>query len=420
MAGKSKVTEGLSREQAAAVESAAAWLSSSGGRNFFTLGGLAGCGKTFIIPRIREAAGLDDDEGVLFGAYTGKAANVMRRRGVPATTLHRMIYVPVEDGKGKVTFVKRETLPETVRLIVVDEASMVSREIHDDLASFGRPILYVGDFGQLPPPSRGDGPPFNLMEESALDAKLTKIHRQAEGNPIITAAMMVRKGRELPIGALGRTVAHMYPGQLSDSSLANADQVICGKNATREWLNQRVRGLTGLSGPPTEGDRIICLRNNRELGVVNGQQFRLVSDPVVTDSLTMEAGVVDEHDWEEYVGRTERLSAIRDGEVPTSEFVGVSGVDAGALESHLRVSTRNFFDVRLEPMYGEFRDRVEADYGYVITCHKAQGSEWPRVLVWDDGFGLGRPEERARWLYTAITRASEALIVVRDFRSRRR
>src|SRR5262245_45897619 len=153
-----------------------------------TLGGYAGTGKTMLIKHlVRELPRF------AVCAFTGKAANVLRRKGVPASTIHSLIYQPVEvtrfDKSGKIVkvveFVRREQLPCSG--VIVDEASMVSREIHDDLVAYDLPLIFVGDHGQLEPVADHD---FNLMRNPQIT--LEQIHRNA--GPISRFANFLRQG----------------------------------------------------------------------------------------------------------------------------------------------------------------------------------------------------------------------------------
>ena len=397
----------LTEEQSGAVEAVCDWMRSSGNRGHFKLGGLAGTGKTSILPFVRSALGLVE-ETVAFAAYTGKAARVMKKKGtMRVSTVHSLIYHPEEvtlpSGKKGVDFVRKMALELPTTLIVVDESSMIGEALHVDLMSFGIPVLYVGDYGQLPE----IGGNFDLMKEEGLDHKLSKIHRQAEGNPIIRVALDVREGYRPDDRSDDGRYARMRMGDVGDSTLANADQIITGKNDSRRELNPRIRALKGMAGElPVRGDRLILLRNNRELGVTNGQQVYVTADAEPLDLLTLAVSCVDDWAWESYVDLERQLGA------ENVDIAGLLAVDVpeGIEVMHLPVSSRSFAVVEFEETQYELLDRVSADYAYAVTVHKSQGSEWDKVLLWDDGFGRWDDEMRRRWLYTAITRASERLI----------
>src|SRR5690606_24251481 len=155
---------------------------------YLTLGGYAGTGKSTLVALL--ARRLTETTRVAFCAYTGKAANVVQRKlaeaGVtPAFcgTLHSLRYSAEVDGKtGRlVGFWPKDDLDAD--LVVVDEASMVGETIWSDLLQTGKKVLAVGDHGQLEPV---EGEMISLVKDPVL--RLEKIHRQAEGNPIIRFA----------------------------------------------------------------------------------------------------------------------------------------------------------------------------------------------------------------------------------------
>jgi exodeoxyribonuclease-5 len=204
---------------------------------------------------------------------------------------------------------------------------------------------------------------------------LTEVHRQAEGSPVLRLATLVRSGGDLQVGDYGSSRV-LPPKGLTAEQAMTFDQIICGKNETRKGINARIRKLLGRKGQlPEVGDRLICLRNDRETGLLNGS-FWSVLDCVVVDE--------------------DKVNLI------------IEDADEGG--SPLVVTAhRHHFEGRELP-YWSAREAHEFDYGYAITCHKAQGSQWGNVLVYDQSW-IAR-EHRRKWLYTALTRASESVTVV--------
>ena len=224
-----------------------------------TLGGYAGTGKTTLI---RYLLHFFQDFGI--AAYTGKAANVLRRKGMgEASTIHSLIYKPYfEDGH--VYFDLADSLP--YKGVIVDEASMVSEEIYYDLKSFGVPLVFVGDHGQLEPVNSK----FNLMARPEI--KLEEIHRNA-GN-IAKFAEQIRKGKApQPYNTEGNIE---FKRRASIEYLMDADQVICAYNATRVKTNANIRAELGYEGTLNVGERVMCLRNNKRKGLFNGMQGKVV------------------------------------------------------------------------------------------------------------------------------------------------
>ncbi len=404
-----------SPEQTAALDGVGQWLANPRRNPFFYLGGYAGTGKTTLAKYL--AAGV---ERPVYAAYTGKAASVMRAAGcVGATTIHSLIYRPKEKSRVKlarlradlaellqgsarsatlhdrIAALRREIRAEEKQvarpafdlgeghdlraadLLELDEVSMINGTVGEDVLSFGVPVLVLGDPAQLPP-IRGGG----FFTKREPDALLTKIHRQAEGNPIITAATAVRETGELPSPELGDPrFATTERGVLDIAWLLEQDQIIVGRNRTRHAINAAARKFLGHGGDlPREGERLVGLRNDHELGLLNGETYRVLADA-------------------EEGGQDTCLVTIQaegNGVEPLTVEVwrwALRGEDRSALPWHAR------------------REAQELTYGYALTCHKAQGSQWPSVVVYDESAVFGA--QTRRWLYTAITRASERLMVVR-------
>jgi exodeoxyribonuclease-5 len=227
-----------SPQQQRALSAVAAWLRDPDGQQVFRLFGYAGTGKTTLVKHIAEGV----VGKVLFAAFTGKAAHVMREKGCPdASTIHRLIYrlVSEEDGRPRFELDPASELRDA-RLLIVDEASMVDETIGRDLLSFGTPILVVADPWQLPP-IQGCG----FLTTGDPDVMLSEIHRQALNDPIIHMSMTVRTGGRLALGTYG--ASRVIAG--GDIDYLAADQVLVGRNATRRGSNAMQRSQRGLSGP---------------------------------------------------------------------------------------------------------------------------------------------------------------------------
>lgn len=374
-----------SNEQSAAIGRIVEWFRS--GRQEFYLAGYAGVGKSTVanlaIEELKAKCGI---RNVRTAAYTGKAASVLRKKGVEgAQTIHSLIYTPVEDEEtGELSFVKSEDSPAAdADLIVLDEVSMVNREIADDLRSFGKKILVMGDPGQLPPVS-GEGA-FTSREP---DVFLREIHRQAAGSPIIELATLARQGKPLPRGYERDGVRVLVLTKETQPLIYREEtQPLCGLNRVRWVYNARIRKMRGFEGEtPRIGERLICCRNNRDEGLFNGGMGTLL-------------GVSTEHDG-----------------LPGTYKFDVQMEDLAAANTELLVDPylfrRTFANgvgekislPRGTPRLEEF------DFGYAITTHKAQGSSWEDVTVIDDS-GAFR-DNRHLWLYTALTRSERRLTVL--------
>lgn len=314
-----------------------------------TLGGFAGTGKTTILSYLQGQL-----EGWAFMAYTGKAADNLRRKGVRATTIHSVIYAA--HGEPPVFELKSPGALSKVRGFAIDEGSMVGTQLLADLRSFGKPIIAVGDHGQLPPVNDGVG----LMVSP--DYRLETIHRNA--GPIASFAEWLRNGEEAGeyYGTMisDRGVVNIIkPSHVTMDMMLEHSQDLTAFNADRKRINDRIRERLGYRMPLVIGERIIVLKNNREYGVFNGQQ-----------------GIV-------------------------------TGIDARDRTKYpvITLDTGHRFPCVMGEGHGYHI--VPIDYAYCLSCHKAQGDEFDSVLVFE-------PRtcdlwKHSAWCYTAASRARERL-----------
>lgn len=360
-----------SPQQEAAIKSVRKWLRDPSSQVFY-LAGYAGTGKTTLAKTLAK----DVRGQVLFGAFTGKASLVLQRKGCRgASTIHSMIYVVDDDARGWEPKFRLNHASEVrdAKLVIIDECSMVGEELGRDLLSFGTKVLVLGDPAQLPPVKDA-----GFFTKRDPDVMLTKVHRQAAENPIIAMSMTIREGGRLTKGAYGDSKvisrADVDPGMILD-----ADQVLVGLNRTRQSYNTRIRTLLGRDRPtPVQGDKLVCLRNNKTKRLLNGGLWQ-----------------VDGIEEVKPVGI--RMLVTSDDHIekkPTEVFV-----------------RHEFFDGRDESLAWDQRQHTdEFTYGYALTTHKSQGSQWDNVVVFDESAAFR--EDRARWLYTAVTRAAEKITVV--------
>ncbi|MBV9078639.1 MAG: AAA family ATPase [Methylobacteriaceae bacterium] len=358
-----------SGEQVAALDAVGRWLKTRD-RPIFRLFGYAGTGKTTLARHIAESV----DGEVQFAAFTGKAALVLREKGCgEASTIHSLIYRSRGSGETGPRFVlNRQSEAARAKLIVIDECSMVDEDLGRDLLSFGTPVLVLGDPAQLPP-VKGAG----YFTEKPPDAMLTEVHRQARDSAIIRLATAVREGGTLEPGDHGD--ARVIPRRAIDAeAILAADQVLVGTNKSRRAYNGRIRQLKGFRDPlPAAGETLVCLRNDKTKGLLNGGLFSV---------------------------------AVARGEANGKVDLDVSPQEDGRRTTRVSVP-REFFEGREDELsFGVRRKSDEFDYGYVLTVHKAQGSQWDRVVLFDESWAFR--EHRTRWLYTGLTRAARGLTVV--------
>ena len=224
------------------------------------------------------------------------------------------------------------------------------------------------------PPVKGGG----FFTEGPPDVMLTEVHRQAVDNPIIKMSMLVREGGRLSYGAYGDSLV-IERRDIDSGTVTAADQLLVGLNRTRHSYNKRMRELFGHADVfPQAGDKLVCLKNNKTKGLLNGGIW-LVKTTAPTRKKKLALNIVPEDD--------PSRKPLRIGVLPEF-FLG--------LEESLSPIIRRASD--------------EFDYGYALTVHKAQGSQWNHVVLFDESFAFR--EHRNRWLYTGITRAAERLTIV--------
>lgn len=373
----------FSPQQDDALKAVANWLK-TGKPQLFRLFGYAGTGKTTLARYFAEHV----DGQVQFAAFTGKAAQVLRSKGaLNARTIHSLIYRPkgeesvADEVTGKTSMsptfsLNRQSPISRAKLVVIDECSMVDEQLGRDLLSFGTPILVLGDPGQLPPISGG-----GFFTDHEPDILLTEIHRQARDNPILRLALDVREGREFMRGDYG-TAQVIGKEDVTQELVLKADQVLVGTNRTRRRYNKRLRELKGFNADyPQAGDKLVCLRNDPAKGLLNGSLWKVMT----SSRETVKPGInllvsPEEDDPDRGVAKIKLLKAAfeePDADIPWQQ--------------------KKRFD--------------DFDYGYALTVHKAQGSQWNEIVLFDESWAF--KETRQRWLYTAITRAAERLTIVR-------
>lgn len=428
----------LSQQQGEAVRSFESWfkqqrIACGPTARSYVLGGYAGTGKSSILPNLIEATGLKANK-IAIMAPTGKAVSVISKKllaqgvAIEPSTIHSAIYrakpLPIDALKEKVEKLEERAaaasalgtpdadLNEKLRiaridldraydndtpnfqlnydaqgvlnadLVIVDEASMVSKEIADDLRQFERPILAIGDPGQLPPVSGEPG--FFNREPNFF---LTEVHRQAKDNPILWLATLLREGGQAPLGTHGERLKVVTQRQDVDTFDITRDlQIIVGRNATRWQINREVRRLCGFGFTgPVPGELMICTRNSQKIpGLVNGSLVMCESS--VGDLMRGGDGY--------YI-------TIRDDKGQSHKVMAVQAI----LEENY--NGKDGFTASKHAVW-QAKGRFEhLDWASAITAHKSQGSQWDSVVVHDESACFR--EERSRWAYTAATRAAENL-----------
>ena len=392
----------LSPDQEVAYKAFRRWWSRLDDR-LFRLGGYAGTGKSTLVSlAISELKG----KKIAVAALTGRAANGIRQKliqlgiassNVVILTLHALLYQCFQTSDGRLRWRKKDRATfGHFDLIIVDEASMVGDSMLKHLLSFGVPVFAVGDHGQLPPV----GDAGRLMQTP--DVRLEKIHRQAEGSAIILFSRIVREEGDMPKSPPGRgEVRYLRKADLRVVASAWYEErkpeevaFLAWRNGTRVLTNQTLRmvrwGAPAAVGDlPRAGDQVICLKN--AFGhVFNGMRGFLDEYGETDDEAYLESKVRFPEENMRFSGTTSRLFFDR-GRMPES---------FDELEKETGVGVESWEELGLL-----------LDYGYCLTVHKAQGSQFDSVGVVREQIASAGPEMFRRWLYTAATRAQNRLVI---------
>ena len=365
------------------------------------IAGYAGTGKSTLVKFIIAALNLQPED-VAYITFTGKAASVLRHKGCPnAMTAHKLLYYSKRLPSGKYVFKPRPILEGNYSLIVVDEISMLPNDLWELLLSHKKHVIALGDPFQIPPIDK-------KQDNHVLDTPhifLDEIMRQAQESEIIRLTMDIRN-MKVPQYFKGNEVQIICADEVIDGMYHWADQIICSTNRKRQEINDYMRQATGRGAEPEVGDKVIALRNKWDLLDISGDNA-LVNGTIGTLG-EFQKGIQD------FPVYGVPSVPVLYSQIITEEdgiFEDVI-VDYQALKEGKPFLTseeaykiwKNQLARPLEP--------VEFNYGYAITGHKAQGSQWNKVLVFEEHFPFDK-EEHARWLYTAATRASERLVLVR-------
>jgi len=384
----------LTDEQHELVKRLCAWYRSPSSPQWFSYTGAAGTGKTTVIKSFIEELDLKDYIAV---AYVGKAVTVLSRHGLPASTIHSLIYqvewVEQKDAEGfpiykpngepkmKVEFHLKPNLTSGLELIIVDEATMVNDDLAEDILSFGVKTIFIGDMNQLPPV-------FGVSSVMAMpNFRLTKIMRQAEDDPIVYLSQCVLNHKPIPYGSYGK--CRVMPQIRLGENFRDYDAIITARNRTRDNINHYIREeVLGIRNPlPVIGDKVICRQNNWERSI-EGNIF-------LTNGL---AGVVTDIHRSLSGGRF--LSIDFQPDISDEEFFNLQ-IDANYIKMD--------YEERKNHGFTQFE---KFEYAYAITTHSSQGSEYPRVLFIDQWFGDAEMTRKVE--YTSITRAEESIDIAMD------
>lgn len=384
----------LTNEQVELVGKIQDWYH-KGTKQHFAYSGAAGTGKTTCIKAAIEALGIRNYHAC---AYVGKAVNVLSSHGLPASTIHSMIYkvawVPQRDEKGRVMkdslgrlkmkmqMVLRDHIEGNPELLIVDEATMVNDEMAKEILSFGIPTVFIGDNNQLPP----------VFGESTImnnvDYTLHKIMRQAEDDPIVFLSQLILADRELQVGNYGKS--QVLEGYDINKRSTLYDVILTGKNNIRDYVNFKMRSeILGLPKEPQIGDKIICRQNNWGRHLAGGIYLTTGTMGRITD--------IYKNTW----GKKSVQIDFKPDFIADDEFRKVK-MDLEYL----------YLPSDMKKQYG-FNELDKFDWAYCVTVHSMQGSESPRVLYLDQRFYDYEMTKKLR--YTAITRATDQITFAKNY-----
>ena len=357
------------------------------GKNVITIYGAAGTGKTTIVKFIMKKLKISNKQ-LLFTTFTGRASLMLRKKGIDAKTIHSTFYTCFKNKNGKFRFRLKDELHGSFKLIVIDEISMVGKRLFDDILSFDIPVLCLGDPYQLQP-----------VMDDRVDLKpdflLTDIFRQGKDSNIISFATQIRETGSWKGNYHELDLLCMPARRASVQDYLQADQVLCGTNKMRKKINAGMRKHLGFTHPiPEKGDKLISLDNHWDVLDEDLQEFALVNGMIFTVDEIYKIHLDKNVFYNQYMDV--RLKA--------------DGFDEIYFQTRINLCPFLEINTEMEEEVDGLRDFLATahhfDFGYAITIHKAQGSEWYHVLVYVNFWG----KEKKEMAYTAATRASKKLV----------
>lgn len=374
------------------------------GEKYTVISGYAGTGKSTLVRFIISALDVEECK-VCYSAFTGKAAEVLRKKGNKnVSTLHRLLYesIPREAGG----FFRRIKPSIPYDIVVVDECSMAPKELINILLQHQVYVIFLGDPFQLPPIDKNDD--NHLLDHPHVF--LDEIMRQAQESEIIRLTMKIRNQENIPF-TTSDTVQILHHEDLIQGMYSWADQILTGTNATRAKINAEMRAMLHKGEEPEEGDKVICIRNYWD-------NYSLCGDPLINGSIGYLNKPTKTKMYLPWFLRKEKeyFDVIKTSiQIPeTEDTYSLLNIDYDMLKTETKTIDWRL-EYRLGKMRNQYGDLIPKNflYAYAITVHKAQGSEWDKVLVYEEKFPYNRTEH-ARWLYTAATRAANKLVILRE------
>jgi AAA domain/UvrD-like helicase C-terminal domain len=444
--------------QVACLTRIAGFLEKSSAGDTYVLRGYAGTGKTTIISTLVSSLKQIGTKTVLL-APTGRAAKVVSAYSRKAAfTIHRRIYrTKIKDGVYAGFALNRNSSSDT--LFIVDESSMVTEgssgvngkkfngNLLADLITYVRSgkncrMILVGDTAQLPPVGEDDSPALDarrlmdLYDIRTGTYELTEVVRQEKESGILYNATAIRNSLRInekcPLMDTGfedfKTVnAYDLPEILLDSyKNLGADEVIviCRSNKAAGNYNRQIRYQSlFFEDEINVGDRVMCVKNNyfwidqdATAGfIANGDILSITAIRSINEKYgyrfaELTLGFIDQPDQPGFEATVVLDSIYANG--PALSHDDNQKLFHAVLESlpkKLKTAERKSL-LASNP----YVNALQIKFAYAVTCHKAQGGQWKNVLI-DRGF-IHADEENSknnlRWLYTAVTRATEQVNLI--------
>ena len=368
------------------------------------IAGYAGTGKSTLIQFIISALNLDPEEDVCYVAYTGKAANVLKQKGCPnAITAHKLLYWAKPTPSGKFIFKPKPALEKKFKVIVVDEVSMLPKDMWDLLISHKVHVLATGDPGQLPPID----PNTNNHILDTPHIFLDEIMRQAQDSEIIRLSMWVRENKPLAdFPCSNSQVQIIEPKNVVSGMYDWADQIICSTNANRVEINNFVRKTKNFGPEPAIGDKVISLTNHWDY-LSNSGNWALTNGSIGEITFFNKQNIR----VPKYISSFPITYMFTDITLEDGDCFNSTPIDYELLKTGVSVLTPKQI-YQLNKNNTTLDAPFDFTYAYAITTWKAQGSEWDKVLGFEEKFPFDK-ETHQRCLYTLVTRAKEKLVLIR-------
>lgn len=420
----------------------------------FILHGHAGTGKTTLIDALIKYLRARSIPVVLL-ASTGRAAKIVgEKAGTDASTVHRHIYtldVEKTDDENKIRRLlfrlnRNDESDNTV--YIVDESSMISDHFTQGIfIDFGsgklltdlflyagsRKVVFSGDPCQLPPVNTAFSPALNkvYLEEKVKKrvaaSKLTQVMRHSTASGIYRNATALRQAIEikefgwLNINASGYNDLDVFSniddmvlsfvGQVKAQGLESA-LLICHTNAMAADLNRSVRALMypGKTGI-VKGELLMVMQNNYKFNIANGEHMHVTN---IASSTEQRAGL-SFRAIEGYVNDARGQKVIKGLIIDDLLYAREPSLSAEQEYSLFKDFAIRMSKLKIKPkdhaylnmmLSDPYLNAIRAKFGYAVTCHKAQGGEWPAVYIILEKsiFNPTAKENQFRWMYTAITR----------------